>query len=227
MEQVQEKQLVGEYAAKYVEDGMIVGLGTGSTAYYTIHKIAQRVKEEGMKLTFVSTSTRTTKLAQTLGLTIHNINDVPEVDLTIDGCDEFDPQLKGIKGGGGALLFEKIIATSSKQNIWVADRSKKVEVLGAFPLPVEVLTFGSSHTIRKFEKEGLNPSIRKKADGSVFITDSQNLVVDLHLSQIEDPEGLSIWLNSLPGVVENGLFLGIADRVIYPKADGSIEEVNA
>lgn len=220
-----EKQLAGEYAAGYVQDGMIVGLGTGSTVYFTIKKIAERVKEEGLKLTFVSTSAHSTELAESLGLRIHSLNEVQEIDLTIDGCDEFDPSLNGIKGGGGALLFEKIVATASKQNIWVADRAKEVETLGAFPLPVEVLQFGSSHTLRKLEETGCALKIRKQANGEIFLSDSQNLIVDMQMGKIEDPVQLSQWLNAIPGVVENGLFISIADQVILPGDQGKIRVI--
>lgn len=220
-----EKQLAGEFAAGYVKDGMTVGLGTGSTVYFTILKLAERVKQERLHLTFVSTSVRSTELAESLGLHVDLLNDVPEIDLTIDGCDEFDPELNGIKGGGGALLYEKIVAQASRQNIWVADRKKEVQALGAFPLPVEVLRFGSVHTVRRLQETGCTPKIRLNENGDVYLSDSQNLIVDLQLNHIENPEQLSLWLNQIPGVVENGLFIGIADQVILPDGDGTIKVV--
>ncbi len=220
-----EKQLAGEFAAGYVEDGMIVGLGTGSTVYFTIKKIAERVKTEGLNVRFVSTSVQSTELAESLGLRVDSLNDVDEIDVTIDGCDEFDPVLNGIKGGGGALLYEKIVAKASRQNIWVADRQKEVQSLGAFPLPVEVLRFGSAHTIRQLKETGCTPKIRLKDNGEVFLSDSQNLIVDMHVNHIENPTQLSIWLNQIPGVVENGLFIGIADQVILPDLNGSLRVV--
>ena len=219
MDQTAEKKLVGEKAAAYVEDGMIVGLGTGSTVYFTILKLAERVQKENLTIQAVSTSKRTTELAEANGIKIYDLNDVPKVDLTIDGCDEFDPQLSGIKGGGGALLFEKIVATASDKNIWVADSSKAVEQLGRFPLPVEVLPFGAQHLFRLFEKEGLKPVFRTNPDGSPYMTDSGNWIIDLHLGRIDDPETLSSWLNGQPGVIENGLFLNIADCVILANGE--------
>lgn len=220
-----EKQLAGEYAAQYVEDGMVVGLGTGSTVYYTTKKIAERVKLEGLSLQFVSTSKGTTELALSLGLQIRELDEVGQIDLTIDGCDEFDPYLNGIKGGGGALLFEKIVAASSNVNIWVADQAKEVSTLGQFPLPVEVLPFGSRHTFKKLEEKGLCPQFRKAQDGSFVLTDSQNLIIDLHLQKVENPETLSQWLNAIPGVVENGLFLTIADRVVVANGSGDVRVI--
>jgi ribose 5-phosphate isomerase A len=220
-----EKQRAGEHAARYVEDGMVVGLGTGSTVYYTTKKIAERVNYEGLSLQFVSTSKRTMELAQSLGLWVRDLDEVPEIDLTIDGVDEFDPDLNGIKGGGGAHLFEKIVATSSKVNIWVADSAKEVPVLGGFPLPVEVLPFGSRHTFKKLEDQGLRPEFRKGPGDAFVLTDSQNLIIDLKLEKIEDPEGLSQWLNAIPGVVENGLFLKIADRVVIANEAGVVRVI--
>jgi ribose 5-phosphate isomerase A len=220
-----EKQLAGEHAAQYVKDGMVVGLGTGSTVYYTTKKIAERVNNEGLSLQFVSTSKRTSELAQSLGLWVRELDEVSGIDLTIDGVDEFDPNLNGIKGGGGALLFEKIVATSSKVNIWVADHAKEVPALGGFPLPVEVLTFGSRHTFKRIKDKGLNPQFRKASDGSYILTDSQNLIIDLKLEKIEEPEVLSQWLNAVPGVVENGLFLNIADRVVIANEAGTVRVI--
>lgn len=220
-----EKQLAGEYAAQFVEDGMVVGLGTGSTVYYTTKKIAERMSQEGLSLQFVSTSKRTTELAQSLGLLVRELDEVSEINLTIDGCDEFDPNLNGIKGGGGALLFEKIVAASSKVNIWVADHAKEVPFLGNFPLPVEVIPFGSLHTFKKLEEKGLSPHFRKTLEGQYVLTDSQNYIIDLHLKKVEDPEVLSRWLNAIPGVVENGLFLNLANRVVIATESGEVRVI--
>lgn len=213
-----EKKLAGEEAVKYVEDGMVLGLGTGSTVFYTIKKLAQVIKEKQWTITAVSTSHATTELAESLGIKISSLNDVPSIDLTIDGADEVDGDFQGIKGGGGALLFEKIVATASKRNIWVVDSRKKVDTLGQFPLPVEVLPFGHAHTLRKMEEAGLNPKIRMK-DGQLYYTDSQNLIFDLHLNQIKDTASLGAWLNSMPGVIEHGLFIEIVDKVIVAKEE--------
>ena len=142
---VNEKELVGVAAAQYVEDGMVVGLGTGSTAYYLITELGRRMKEEGLTFTGVPTSIQSAELAANLDIPIASLNDVAKIDLTIDGTDEFDPQLNGIKGGGGAHLIEKIIAVNSDRVIWICDHSKQVDQLGTFPLPVEVIPAASQH----------------------------------------------------------------------------------
>jgi len=220
----EEKQRVGEAAAVYIADGMMVGLGTGSTVYYTILKLAQRINEEGMNVQTVSTSSKTTEIARAHGIAVLDFNEVGCIDLTIDGCDEFDAHLRGIKGGGGALLYEKIVASASQENIWVADSSKAVERLGKFPLPVEVLSFGHTHVLHRLKSEGMKPVIRKNANGTTYRTDSGNVIFDLYMREIDDPAALSLWLNTVPGVVENGLFIDIADKVIFIK-DNAVQEV--
>lgn len=207
-----EKQLAAEYAIDYLEDGMIIGLGTGSTVAFMLNKLSQRVKK-GLKITAVSTSATTTKLATSLGIRISRLNEIDEIDLTIDGADEVDENLDGIKGGGGALLYEKIIASISKQNIWIVDSTKLVKTLGKFPLPIEIVQFGSSHIFREFDKKGYNPEFRN-AGKNRFITDNNNYIIDLKMDMIEDPSALDIKLKSYPGVVETGLFYNIADLVL-------------
>ena len=218
-----EKQLAGERAAEFVEDGMIIGLGTGSTVYYTIQKIGEMVKQ-GLKISGVPTSTSTTELAKSLGIPMLSINDVDSIDLTIDGSDEVDPQLNGIKGGGGALLFEKVVAFASRKVIWVVGSNKMVQTLGKFPLPVEVTQFGYKHVYKKLNKHGMNPVLRTVQE-NIFTTDSNNYILDLHLEKINNPKELAIWLNTIPGVVENGLFIDMADTVIVAK-DNSLEIIN-
>ncbi|HEX6922675.1 MAG TPA: ribose-5-phosphate isomerase RpiA [Bacillales bacterium] len=218
--QVNEKKTAGEKAAAYVEDGMIVGLGTGSTVRYTTEKLAERIKEEGLRIQGIPTSVATRELAKNLEIPLVSLEEVESVDVTIDGADEIDGNLNGIKGGGGALLFEKIVASASKRNIWVADSGKKVNQLGKFPLPVEVVPFSAAVMMRKLEAEGMNPVVRKSGEDN-FVTDSGNWIFDLHLGAIEDPAALEIWLNLLPGVVENGLFLGRADLALVA-ADGTV-----
>lgn len=215
-----EKKLAGEKAAEFIKDDMIVGLGTGSTVYYTIAKLGEMVKE-GLKIKAVSTSTATTNLARSLGIELFPIDEIESIDITIDGADEVDEMFNGIKGGGGALLFEKIVASASKKNIWVVDSKKVVKTLGKFPLPVEVIPFGHKHLYKKFEDKGMNPVIRK-VEHNYFLTDSNNNIIDLNLSSIENPQELSNWLKGLPGVVENGLFLNYADVVIIGK-DNDVE----
>ncbi|MGB5289557.1 MAG: ribose-5-phosphate isomerase RpiA [Ignavibacteriaceae bacterium] len=212
-----EKQLAAEYSVDYIEDGMIIGLGTGSTVAFMLNKLSQRVKK-GMKITGVSTSAATTKLATSLGIKISKLSEIAEIDLTIDGADEVDENLDGIKGGGGALLYEKIIASISNQNIWIVDSTKLVKSLGKFPLPVEVVQFGSNHLLNEFEKKGYKPAFRNDGNNR-FITDNNNYIIDLKMDRIEDPSALDIQLKHYPGVVETGLFYNIADLVLAGVGD--------
>lgn len=213
-----EKLIAGEKAIEFIKDGMLLGLGSGSTVYYTIKKIGELVKE-GLKIKAVSTSAVTLKLASSLGIEILPFNDIEKTDLTIDGADEVDPDLNGIKGGGGALLYEKLVAEISDKIIWVVDSSKMVSKLGKFPLPVEVIQFGSSHTIKKLKDRNLNPVIRIK-DNKPFITDAGNFIVDLHLGVINEPMELNRELKTITGVVETGLFLNLVDIVIVGQGIG-------
>ncbi|GMR69508.1 ribose-5-phosphate isomerase RpiA [Aerococcus viridans] len=220
-----EKELVGVAAAQYVEDGMVVGLGTGSTAYYLITELGRRMKEEGLAFTGVPTSIQSADLATSLNIPIASLNDVPAIDLTIDGTDEFDPQLNGIKGGGGAHLIEKIIAVNSERVIWICDHSKQVDQLGAFPLPIEVIPAASQHLFYAFEDKNYAPTFRQLPDRSKFITDSGNFIIDLHLEKIVDTVKLADELIQMVGVVEHGLFLGIADKVLMAN-NGQVVEFN-
>jgi len=214
---VNEKQIAAAKAIEFIEEGMIIGLGTGSTVTYLVKKLAQKV-EEGLMIKAVSTSTATSKLAESLGIHILNFDDVGEIDLTIDGADEVDKNLNGVKGGGGALLFEKIVAYSSTKNIWIVDSTKLVDNLGKFPLPVEVVPFGIEHTINKLKDVGYNPELRL-IDDKIFITDGNHYTVDLHLNKITEPVKLELELKKLPGIVETGLFINIADMIIVGRAN--------
>ena len=207
-----EKKIAADYSVNYIEDGMIVGLGTGSTVEFMIHKLAERIKS-GLNITAVSTSQATTKLASSLGIKLSSLDDVEEIDLTIDGADEIDQNLNGIKGGGGALLQEKIVASYSKKNVWIVDSSKLVDTLGKFLLPVEVIKLGSTHLCVSLEANGFKPIIRMKKN-SRFVTDNNNYIIDLKMDKIPDPVSLDQKLKSFPWVVETGLFCGIADTVI-------------
>jgi len=218
-----EKQIAAEYAVDYVEDGMIVGLGTGSTVAFMLNKLSQRVKT-GLNIKAISTSAATTKLATTLGIKISKLDEINEIDLTIDGADEVDENLNGIKGGGGALLYEKIVASISKKNIWIVDSTKLVKTLGKFPLPVEVVQYGSSHLLKEFEKKGYKSGFRNGGKNR-FITDSNNYIIDLRMDRIEDPSVLDIKLKSYPGVVETGLFYNVADLVLAGVGD-SVKVIN-
>ncbi len=207
------KKMAGEKAAEYVKDGMVIGLGTGSTVYYTILKLGDMVKD-GLDIIGIPTSKETENLARNLGIKVGTLTEYPEIDLTIDGADEIDPELNLIKGGGGALLREKIVAYASKKEIIVADERKIVEKLGErFYLPVEVIPFSEGVVFRKLDDMGLNPKVRMK-DGGKYITDNGNMIIDCHTGPIKDPKNLEKELNMIPGVVENGLFIGLADMAI-------------
>ena len=213
------KEQVGIKAAEFVTDGMIVGLGTGSTAYYFVAELGRRIKEEGLQITAVTTSSVTYEQAEGLGIPLKAIDDVEVVDLTVDGADEVDTALNGIKGGGGALLMEKIVATNSKDCIWIVDESKQVETLGAFKLPVEVVQYGAENLFRHFEKKGYSPAYREK-DGQRFVTDQGNFIIDLDLKVIPDAEALAEELDRTVGVVDHGLFLGMVSKVIVGTPEG-------
>ena len=213
------KQQVGIKAAEFVKDGMIVGLGTGSTAYYFVEEIGRRIKEEGLNITGVTTSSATTAQAKTLGIPLKSIDEVEIVDLTVDGADEVVGHFNGIKGGGGALLMEKVVASNSKDCIWIVDESKLVEQLGAFKLPVEVVQYGAHNLFRQFEEKGYKPSFRMK-DGELFVTDQVNYIIDLDLKVITDAEKLAEELDRTVGVVEHGLFIGMISKVIVGRPEG-------
>lgn len=212
-----EKQLAAEKSVEFIKDGMIVGLGTGSTVNFMLKKLSEKIKDR-LKIKAVATSKLTYQLASALGIEVVDIELVNRIDLTIDGADEVDPNLNGIKGGGAALLYEKIIAGNSTKNIWIVDSSKLVKKLGKFPLPVEVVPFGSNFLFSKFEKMKFNPSFRK-FEGNNFITDGGHFIIDLNLKEIDDPVGLEKELKKYAGIVEVGLFTGIADMVIAGKGE--------
>ena len=214
------KEVVGKEAVKYVEDGMIVGLGTGSTVFYFVHALADKVKE-GLNIQMVSTSIQTVELAKSLGLNIKELEEIDHIDLAVDGVDEIDKNFNAIKGGGAALFREKIVADIAKEVIWIYDESKDVEKLGKFNLPVEILPFGYSHTVRKLTEAGLNPVIRKK-DGEILITDNHNYIADLHLGYGFDIEVVKEKLANIVGVVEHGLFLNMCKLCIKGTPEGAV-----
>ena len=214
------KKAVGLKAAEYIKSGMIVGLGTGSTAYYFVEEIGRRVKEEGLEVTGVTTSIRTKEQALSLGIPLKNIDDVTHVDITVDGADEISTDFHGIKGGGGAHLIEKIVASNSKEIIWIVDDSKMVDKLGAFPLPLEVIKYGSQQVFNHLEEKGYKPAFRMDEAGGKYLTDEDNYIIDLHLGTIENPTALEAELNHMVGVVEHGLFLNMVTRVLVGSADG-------
>jgi len=215
-------------AADYIEDGMRVGLGTGSTAEFLVREIARKVAE-GMDVVCVATSRRTFQLAAELGVPVASLAEARWLDITIDGADEIDDELTLIKGGGGALLQEKIVATASDRMVVIADASKEVAKLGAFPLPIEVIGFGAHSTRALVEEilEGLDVMGRqtswRMAGEELFETDEGNRILDLHLKRIGDVRQLALVLNQVPGVVENGLFIDIADEVVIGHPSGRVE----
>lgn len=213
------KKHVGIESAKYVKDGMVVGLGTGSTAYYMIEELGRRIREEKLQITGVPTSTQSKAQAQSLNIPLKDINEVPYIDITIDGADEFDAEFNGIKGGGGALLFEKVVANLSRNVIWIVDESKQVAHLGEFPLPVEVIPFGSQALFVELALKGYRPKWRMSG-GERYLTDSKNYILDLHIEKIEDASAMAKDLKSMIGVVEHGLFIGMTDMVIMATKDG-------
>ncbi|MBT6099261.1 MAG: ribose-5-phosphate isomerase RpiA [Marinovum sp.] len=216
-------------AAGLVQSGMKVGLGTGSTAAWLVQHLGQKTRDEGLLIQAVPTSTRTADLAQKVGIEIITLDEAGWLDLTIDGADEFDAEFALIKGGGGALLQEKIVAMASDRMIVIADADKEVAQLGAFPLPVEVIPFGMNSTRisieRMLEALGyLKAKISTRMEGDrLFVTDEGNHILDLHMSVINDAKALALALNQLPGVVENGLFIDICSSVIIGHSDGRVE----
>ncbi|MCY9697324.1 ribose-5-phosphate isomerase RpiA [Paenibacillus alginolyticus] len=214
------KQLAAEKAVEFIEDGMVVGLGTGSTAYWAIHKIAQRI-QEGLRIRAVASSRDSEELANKLGIPMVPFSEIEVIDLTIDGADEVDPHLNLIKGGGGALVREKILASNSKRFFVIVDESKRVEHLGQFPLPVEIVPFAANFTINKLKELGCNTRIRMSNDKE-YITDNGNIIVDCNFEKIVEPKELNKQINLIPGVVDNGLFTRLVSSLIIGYNDGKV-----
>ncbi|AII75131.1 ribose-5-phosphate isomerase RpiA [Bifidobacterium coryneforme] len=219
-EQDRLKMAAGIEAAKLVENDMIVGLGTGSTVRFFVDELGRRVQEEGLTFTGVTTSLRTKEQAEGYGINIVDVDDVDHIDITIDGADEVDKNFDGIKGGGAALLWEKIVATNSSKIVWIVDESKVVDTIGRFPLPVEVIPFGERHVLDRFKERGYEPVLRLDDQGQRVLTDEHNHVIDLHMEKIEHPEDLAQDLITTVGVVEHGLFLNMVDTVIVGDPNG-------
>jgi len=223
------KFFAANQAVQYVENGMKVGLGSGSTAAWFVRCLGKEIRENGLKIKGVSSSSRTTALALEVGIDVISLDEARWMDVTIDGADEFDGNLNLLKGGGGSLLQEKIIAMASEQMIVIADETKSVETLGSFPLPVEVVPFGWKATKSLVEETligmdvlGRDVTLRMNASAP-FQTDEGNYILDLHLNRIGKARQLSLMINQVPGVVENGLFLDICDTVVIGFADGHVE----
>ena len=213
---IPEKQLAAEVACDYIKDGMIVGLGTGTSAEFAVRKLGNLVRE-GLSIRGIPTSNRTKKLAETEGIPLIDFSESMFIDLTIDGADEIDGNLNMIKGGGAALLQEKIVAFVSRKEIIVGSKIKMVDHLGAFPLPVEVIPFGWQVVFNQLESLHGNPDLRLNK-GKPLVTDQGNYIIDCHFRKIKNPKLLEHQLNMIPGVVENGLFINLCTKMII--ADG-------
>lgn len=212
------KRAAAEEAVKFIREGMTVGLGTGSTAYWAIHAIGARVAE-GLRIQAVATSEATERFARECGIPL--LDKLTELDVTIDGADEVDGRLNAIKGGGGALLREKLVAAASRELILIVDDSKCVHRLGAFPLPVEIVPFGAELTMRQIGRLGCRPVLREK-EGRPFVTDNGNFIADCPFGRIEQPEELQHGLKRITGVVDHGLFISMADKLIIGHGSGAV-----
>ncbi len=222
------KRAAGERAAALVTDGMRLGLGSGSTAAHFVAALGERVRE-GLRVIGVPTSEATREQAQREGIPLSTLDETPGLDLTVDGADEIDDELRLIKGGGAAHLREKIVASASRRMIVIADGSKRVVTLGRFPLPIEVVPFGLRVTQTAIAKllESLDMAgdlrLRTAADGTPSVTDGGHFILDAHLGRIDKPNVLASTLNNIPGVVEHGLFLGLATGAILATGEGLVE----
>jgi len=217
------KQIAAERAVDYIRSGMIVGLGTGSTAYYAIQKLGSRV-QEGLLIKAIATSIQSERQALALGIPMITFADIDAIDVTIDGADEVDPSFQLIKGGGGALLREKIVAAASKELIVVVDESKLVPLLGSFPLPVEIVTFGYEMTMKKLRALGCHPVLRM-ADQKAFVSDNGHYIADCTFDNIPHPKALHDQINGITGVVDNGLFVNMTKKVIVGTTSGEYREL--
>jgi len=216
--QEEQKKMVGEKALEFVRDGMAIGLGTGSTARYFIEGLGRMV-QEGFCCTTIATSVASENLAESYGIPKTTFTETPQLDLVVDGADEIDTEFTLIKGGGGALLREKIVASISKHMVVIADSSKYVPVLGSFPLPIEIVQYGWEASFAAIQQLSCIPILRQR-EGKPYLTDNGNFIVDAKFSAIHDPQTLESALRHIPGVVECGLFIGFADTVILGSPDG-------
>jgi len=218
----QEKEAAGRASLRFVRNGDIVGLGTGSTAAYAVRFLGERV-QAGLKIRGIPTSIHTRELAIRLGIPLTTLDEVQEIDLTIDGADEIDPELRLIKGGGGALLREKIVASATKKFVIIADSTKQVPALGKFPVPVEVISFAQALVSKKIAALGASVSVRTDSAGQPFMTDERHHILDCKFGQIADPPALAHALDTIPGVVEHGLFIDMATVALIAKGDQILE----
>jgi ribose 5-phosphate isomerase A len=217
-----EKEAAARASLRFVKDGQVVGLGTGSTAAYFIHLLGEQVKH-GLRIRGIPSSDRSREQAASLGIPLTTLDECQQIDVTVDGADEFDPQLRLIKGGGGALLHEKIVASATRQLVIVADATKRVPVLGRFPLPVEVVKFAQALVKKRIEALGAQVELRRNADGKPFLTDEHNYILDCRFGQIRGADGLANKLSDMPGIVEHGLFIGMASVVLVANGSEIVE----
>src|SRR5579872_4333898 len=218
----QEKEAAARASLKFVKEGHIVGLGTGSTAAFFIQFLGEKVKN-GMRIRAIPSSERSREQAANLGIPLTTLDECPEIDVTVDGADEVDSELRLIKGGGGALLREKIVASATKQLVIIVDETKRVPTLGRFPLPVEVIKFAQAVVFKKIAALGAQVSLRPGKDGKPYLTDENNYILDCRFGQIPDADHLATELSDMPGVVEHGLFIGMASVVLLAKGTEIIE----
>ncbi|ACA81989.1 MULTISPECIES: ribose-5-phosphate isomerase RpiA [Leuconostoc] len=213
MSQALQKIIAGRRAAEFVQNGMVVGIGSGSTIAHVIEALGERVAQEQLNIVGVATSEKTRRNAAQLGIPMYNVDDIDKIDLTIDGADQIADDFSAIKGGGAALLWEKIVAFNSRQNIWVVDETKRVTKLNQY-LPVEVIPYGANQLFKRFQADGFHPTWRLDQNGNPVRTDSANFLIDLHLPMIDNPRDLGDELIKMVGVVEHGLFTDVVNRVI-------------
>ncbi len=216
------KKIAAEKAVDFVKDGMLLGLGTGTTAYWAIQAIGTRIKKEGLHIQAIATSLQSEKLAKELGIEVIPFNRDTSIDLTIDGADEVDASKTLIKGGGGALLREKIVAYNSNQLFIIVDQTKMVSVLGRFPLPVEIAIFAWEKTFTHLAGLGSRPVLRMEKN-KAFLTDNGHYILDCDFGKIPDPAGLNLKIKAIPGVMETGLFVQMADKIIVGSLDGTVQ----
>jgi ribose 5-phosphate isomerase A len=224
MTQDEAKRVAARRALDFVQDGMSLGLGSGTTSAMFIQELGERVKQ-GLRVRGIATSDASQHLAESLSIPITTFDQCPELDLAIDGADEVGPGLALIKGGGGALLREKIVESAARRFIVIADSSKLVATLGHFPLPVEVIQMALPIVARRLEALGLNPKLRHHPDGSVYITDEGNYILDCACGSIPDPAGTAAELRGIVGIVEHGLFVNMASLALIAGEDG-VREIN-